>query len=165
MRRMIALVMVVGSLMVLIRPACAGEWIEGSRKCFARFQAALKSGEADAIWDMLSPDTQKAADALAEQLRSKATTLAAADKARLEALLQRPGIDLARLTGHDLVASKAFQELHGGLLEAANPSPSRVDKAIEMKVEIKGKPEVVKMISPTGDKQNYKMILAMPMLP
>jgi len=157
--------LVFGVLVTGLPSAQAGEWIPNSKDCFTRFQKALKAGEAEGIWEMLAPESQKAADAAAQTLREKYASMSVTEKARVEAVLQLRATKLSKLTGIDLVGSKAFREFHATLLLATRLNPERTQDGIEMKYEVSGTAGKARLMSPTGDKRNYKMILAMPSLP
>jgi hypothetical protein len=143
----------------------AGEWIPNSKDCFATFQKALREGDAKGIWEMLAPESQRAADAVAQMLCEKYARLSGAEKAKVEAVLKLSAAKVSKLTGTDLVGSKAFREFHSALILAAKLSPERTKDGIEMKYEVNGTSGQASMMSLSGDKRNYKMILAMPNVP
>lgn len=140
----------------------AGEWIVGSRDCFTKFQKALKEGEAKGIWDMLAPESQKAADTAAQMLRETYATMSAAEKAKVEAALQLSAARVSKLTSAELVGSREFLDLHVAMVMATKLSPERTRDGIEMTYVVNGTARKARMMSPTGDKRNYKMILSMP---
>jgi hypothetical protein len=82
------------------------------REVFAAFQRAVAARDADALWDLLSPEARGAADRVAETLRTDYKTAAPEERAKqAEPLGLGPG-ELARVSGKGYLKTTRFLELY-----------------------------------------------------
>jgi hypothetical protein len=86
-----------------------------ARARFADLQAALKAGDADKVWALLSSKSQADADRAAQDFQAAYGKAGAEEKKTQEEAVGLSGDDLAALTGKGLLKTKRFRKKYDEL--------------------------------------------------
>jgi hypothetical protein len=130
------------------------------RMQFAELQSAMRSGDAEKVWELLDSKSQGDAEHVARDLQAVRSKAGVEEKAKQEEALGLPGAELDRLTGQGFLRTRRFQSKYHEL------PASRIEK-----VTVQGDNATVYYLEPDGDKEKlifvrqggrWKVWLAMP---
>ena len=111
-----------------------------ARAKFKTLQSAVKAGDTEKIWSMLSDKSKSAAEKTAKDVQAAHAKAGAKDKADIEEALGMKAADIAKLTGPGYLKSKRFQKKYDELPE------SKIEK-----VAVQADGITVHYLEPDGD--------------
>jgi hypothetical protein len=146
-RLLVATTLLAGAL---VSPCRAAEE-DDAKKTFNDFQAALKSADAEKMWELLDTKARAAADKAADALKKNYAKAKAADKLVLEKTFGLDAKEIAALTGKVYLKSKRFagkyHEIPGSEITAAKVEG---DKATISYTEADGDKEKLSLVREDG---------------